>query len=144
MTLLQPLAPGAVHFRREQILGGEALLTGEGMGAGTGEHDVGRLGHDPAGHRDRVHDVGQESHRTGLAAMIHDAGVEGHPAIAIGVATEAHRVDRGVGFGHPRRSLDGIQCVAATGQTGPGSLVGLQAETPGAGDHGAGVIVARR
>lgn len=81
-----------------------------------------------------MHHIFQRSHRTAIAEVIHDAGIQGHPPVAIRIATQAHGGIAGIGLGHAHARFHRIQRLAAGFQNVPGRLIGGNAEIPG-GDH---------
>ena len=135
---LQPVLPGLPGFRRQQVLAGEALFQGELQGAVAHQQHVRRALHHPPRHRDRMGDVLKARHRPAVARRVHDAGVKGHVAVAVGITGPADAVILQIRLRHPGAGLNGVQGAAALGEHRPGGLVGGDAEVPGRDHAGLG------
>lgn len=131
---LQPFLPRRFRSGRQQLGLGEPLLKRELPRTIAHQHHVRRFFHHRARHRDGVHHIFQRSHRTAIAEVIHDAGIQSHPPVAIRIATQAHGGIAGIGLGHAHARFNRIQRLAAGFQNVPGRLIGGDAEIPG-GDH---------
>jgi hypothetical protein len=83
-----------------------------------------------AGHADGVLNALQGRYATAVKLLIHNAGVEGHDAVAVWVAVEAHAAGL-FGFGHHHAGFHGVEGVAAAAQDAPGAGVGREARVPG-------------
>jgi hypothetical protein len=68
----------------------KTLLFSELRGAVAHKHHVGSPLHDGAGKARNVHHVLAGRHRTDVAQVVHDAGVEGDAAVAVRAPAQAH------------------------------------------------------
>ena len=71
-------------------MGLKALLQGKLMCSFTSQNNVRSLFHHLPGYRNRMHEIFQKNDRSTITRFIHDTGVQGHFAFAIGTSTIAN------------------------------------------------------
>ena len=72
---------------------------------------MGRFFHHLTRHRNGVHNMLHRQYRPAVAMLVHDTGIQGHVAVPIGPAAEAHGLVIGVGLFDHDALLHGVESV---------------------------------
>ena len=87
--------------------------------------------HHQTGNGYGVCDVFNGRNGAAITELVHNAGIQCHIAITIGVTGPAYRMIFHVSFGNFYTGFNGIQCAAAFSKNGPGFFIGRYTKVPG-------------